>query len=156
MTALLIVLASIAAYLYIGWRIARWDLAGLWERGRYDGYGVKTDRRAKRDVLFTVHWVTLGWPVCWWWLWLGRHIERYDPKWLQAQLEQREREIEERDAIIARLERSELGVQDVRDEQEAKELTTAARRLAGQCGLTTEYVLRTFRRELERAIKGRR
>lgn len=100
MTAFLIVLASIAAYLGIGWLLAKRDMPRAWARARQ--YWTFDDGYARRSVVKqTAAMVTL-WPVVRPARAIDRVVDDADPK-------VRERELREREAEIRRMER-ELGI----------------------------------------------
>lgn len=104
MTALLIVLASIAAYLGIGWLLAKRDMpeAWLWARQRW----TFDDERARRSVMEQTIGMIALWPL----LSLTRAVVRVvDDAIDQADPKAREREMKQREQELRRMER-ELGI----------------------------------------------
>lgn len=110
MTILLIVLAILAAYVGIGWWLAKRDMPRAWVRAREQWH---TERIIRESVMAQTVCVTLLWPfviptrgaLCI----LRGAVDRADPKMLEREMKARDRELREREAKIARLERD-LGI----------------------------------------------
>lgn len=106
MTALIIVgivVASLVAYLGVGWALAKRDLVNAWARARRDWYSKNSIRASVKTqtVAFTLLWPFVA-PIRAFSTRLESVVTRGDPAELRRQLADRERH-------IANLER-ELGI----------------------------------------------
>jgi hypothetical protein len=110
LTVLLIVLATLAAYVGIGWWLAKRDMHRAWERARKQW---STEQNARGSVMEQ----TFAMAALWWFVIptraatraLGGAVDRADPKMREREMKARELDLREREAKIARLER-ELGI----------------------------------------------
>lgn len=107
MTVLLIVLASIAAYLIIGWRLAVWDVPRslAYQRKHYPSI-TRTPEDAAGYAVPAFVCMTLAWPIAWPVCHSGRSITRQISK---ADPVAQRKAIESQASRIAELER-EMGM----------------------------------------------
>jgi hypothetical protein len=110
-TVLLIILASVLAYVGVGWLLAKRDMPRAWVRAR-EAWG-SLDGFVRGSVMEQTAFMTLLWPfvipirgVA---RTLGTAVDQADPKAREREIWEREQELREREAKIARMER-ELGI----------------------------------------------
>lgn len=107
MSALVITLASIAAYFAVGWSLAKWDMPRVWTAARGEW---SHDSSARESVVMCSLLTLAFWPVrlplVLLWRSISHAVDRNDPSVVEADLRQ---QVDDRDRRITQLER-ELGI----------------------------------------------